>query len=99
MPFVGLSMWLMIKNQWMAKSLKSWDVICVTKNLCYIIQEQKIRKGLISYYKINGISTLKKHVDAEHYLLANKLDEKINSWVKSQVERQLTRKRKNVSSS
>ncbi len=39
----------------------------------------KLKKGLISYYKTNGISTLKKHVDVKHHLLANKLDEEMNS--------------------
>jgi hypothetical protein len=39
----------------------------------------KLKKGLISYYKTNGISTLKKHVDVKHHLLANKLDEEMNN--------------------
>ncbi len=38
----------------------------------------KLRKGLISYYKTNGILTLKKHVDVKHDLLAKKLDEEMN---------------------
>jgi hypothetical protein len=42
---------------------------------------------------------LKKHVNVEHHQLANKLDEEMNSWVKSQVERRPTKKRQNVSSS
>jgi hypothetical protein len=32
----------------------------------------KLGKGLISYYKTNGISTLKKHVDLEHNLFVKK---------------------------
>jgi len=39
----------------------------------------KLRKGLISYYKTNRISTLKKHVDAENGLLAKKPDKEMNS--------------------
>jgi hypothetical protein len=58
----------------------------------------KLRKGLISYYKTNGISTLKKHVDVEHNLLAKKLNEEVNSLMRSQVEKQLVKKRQNVSS-
>jgi hypothetical protein len=34
----------------------------------------KLRKGLISYYKTMGISSLEKHVDAEHCLLAKTLE-------------------------
>ncbi len=58
----------------------------------------KLPKGLISYYKINGIFALKKHVDAKHNLLAKKLDEEVNSLVRTQGERQPTKKRQNVSS-
>ncbi len=35
----------------------------------------KLRKGLISYYKTNGISTLKKNMDVKHDLFTKKLDE------------------------
>jgi hypothetical protein len=38
----------------------------------------KPRKGLISYYKTNGKSILNKHVNVEHHLLVNKLDEEMN---------------------
>jgi len=56
-------------------------------------------KGLISYYKTNGIITLKKHVDVKHYLLAKKIDKEINNLVNSELERQLAKNRQNVSSS
>ncbi len=58
----------------------------------------KLRKGLISYYKTNGILTLKKHVDAKHNLLAKKLDEEVNNVVRVEIEKQLIKKRQNVSS-
>jgi hypothetical protein len=38
-------------------------------------------------------------VDAKQGLLTKKLDEEVNSLVRTQVERQLTNKRQNVSSS
>ncbi len=50
------------------------------------------------YYKTNGISVLKKHVDVEHGLFAKKLDEEVNSLVKTQVEKQSTKKWQYVSS-
>jgi hypothetical protein len=59
----------------------------------------KLSKGLISYYKTNGILILKKHVDVEHKLLAKKLDEEMNNSMQTQVERQPTKRRQNVSSS
>jgi hypothetical protein len=48
---------------------------------------------------MNGIITLKKHVDVEHSLLAKKFDEEMNNLVKSELERQLVKKKQNVSSS
>ncbi len=59
----------------------------------------KLRKDLISYYKTIGISYLKKHVDAKHGLLVKKLDEQVNNEMRIEVERQLAKKRLNVSSS
>ncbi len=59
----------------------------------------KLLKGLISYYKMNGIIILKKHVDAEHSLLAKTFDKEMNSLVKSELERELVKKKQNVYSS
>jgi hypothetical protein len=39
-----------------------------------------------------------KHMDAKHGLLAKKPDEEMNSSMRTQVERQLIKKRQNVSS-
>jgi hypothetical protein len=68
------------------------------KTLVLYIPRTKLRKGLISYYEINGISTLKKHVDAKRSLLVKKFDKKGNSLVRTQVEKQPIKKRQNVSS-
>jgi len=48
---------------------------------------------------MNGIIILKKHVDAEHSLLAKTFDKEMNSLVKSELERELVKKRQNVYSS
>jgi hypothetical protein len=34
----------------------------------------KERKGLITYYKTYGIIVLKKHVDANHFIIAKKIE-------------------------
>ncbi len=72
-------------------------------HLCYKTHvlynpRKKLRKRLISYYKTNGIPTLKKHVDVEHNLLAIFFNEEVNSLVRSQVEKKLVKKKQNVSS-
>ncbi len=58
----------------------------------------KERRGLINYYKTYGITTLKKH-DANHFVIANKFEKKINNETTKIVERQLAKKRPNVRAS
>ncbi len=41
-----------------------------------------MRKKLISYYKTNGITFIKKHVDANHSLIAQRFEEKMNNMLK-----------------
>ncbi len=41
--------------------LKSW------------LRAQDVKKGLIAYHKFNGITTMKKHVEFDHFTLLQKL--------------------------
>jgi hypothetical protein len=56
----------------------------------------KERRGIITYSKINGITTLKKHVDVDHAILAKSFEEEVNSPLRNVLERQLAKKRPNV---
>jgi hypothetical protein len=47
---------------------------------------------LISYYKTNGITFLKKHVDANHTIIAKMFEKKVNSLLKGREEKQPTKK-------
>ncbi len=61
----------------MEANLRSWDVWLVRLILSLLIQEQK--KGKERNYNIlqkNGIIALKKHVDANHVMLAKDLRKK-----------------------
>ncbi len=51
------------------------------------------KKGLISYYKINGIISLKKHVDAKHIVIAKMFEKEVNFLLKGIEERQLAKKK------
>jgi hypothetical protein len=53
----------------------------------------KFRKGCISYFKSNRITTSKKHVDAKHTMLAKKFEEEIAIPIRSGLEKQPTKKR------
>jgi len=50
------------------------------------------RKGLISYYKTNGITSLKEHVHVNHYFISQKFEEVQNMMRGRSVERQLANK-------
>ncbi len=50
------------------------------------------RKGLILCNIENGINTLKKHVYANHCMIAKIVKEKVNNLLKKPYERQFTKK-------
>jgi hypothetical protein len=52
----------------------------------------KSRKGLISYYKTNGITCLKGHVNVNHVVIYKKFENVVNNFLKRSVERQLVTK-------
>jgi hypothetical protein len=56
----------------------------------------KFKKGVISYFKSNRITTLKKHVDGRHTMFAKKFEEEITNLIRNGLERQLAKKRPNV---
>jgi hypothetical protein len=39
-------------------------------------------RGLISYYKTNGITSFKKHVDANHSFVAQMFEEEMNNLLR-----------------
>jgi hypothetical protein len=48
------------------------------------------------YYKTYGIIVLKKHVDANHSIIAKEIEKKINNEIIKIVEKQHVKKRPNV---
>jgi hypothetical protein len=54
-----------------------------------------MKKGLILYNTTNIITTLKKHVNANHSIIAKLFEEEVNSPLKGKVENQLAKKRSN----
>jgi hypothetical protein len=57
-----------------------------------------LKKGLVSYFKNNGIIILK-IVDANHGEIAKTIEEKVNSTLKSPLERILANKRLTMNAS
>jgi len=73
-------------------------IICYQELIIGINLRTQARKGLIFYYKTNGIMYLEKHVDAKHIGIAKMFEEKVNSLLKGKKEIQPTNKRMIVSS-
>jgi hypothetical protein len=51
-----------------------------------------LKKAFRSYFKKNGIIILKKHVDANHGLIAKKIEDEMNNNMKVQWKEYLQRK-------
>jgi hypothetical protein len=51
----------------------------------HLVSKLKQEKGLISYYKINGITTFNKHVNANHAIVAKTIEGEINSPLKKTI--------------
>ncbi len=56
-------------------------------NFVYYNPITKKRKGILTYFKKNGIRTLKKHVDVDHAIIANIFEEEVNSPLRNILER------------
>jgi hypothetical protein len=54
------------------------------------------KKGLISYYKINGIIFFNKHVNANHAIVAKTFEGEINSSLRKVILKRPTKKRPNL---
>ncbi len=52
----------------------------------------KERKGLITCYKTYGINNFKKHVNANHFIIAKFFEEEINNEIIGSVEKHMQRK-------
>jgi ribosomal protein L16 Arg81 hydroxylase len=57
-------------------------ILCYQKTVIGINPRTQVRKGLISYYKTNGITFLKNHVDAYHVFLPQMFEEKVNNFLR-----------------
>jgi len=66
--------------------------LCYQKLVIGINSKTQARKGLISYYKTNGITSLKKHVDVIHIIIVKMFEEEVNSLLKRKEEKQPTKK-------
>jgi hypothetical protein len=58
-------------------------ILCCQNLVIGINPITQMRKGLISYYETNGITSFKKHTDIDHSFIATMFVKKVNSLLKS----------------
>ncbi len=69
-------------------------VICYNNLVVSIVfnHGRRLRKGLVFYFKSNGIIALRKHVNANHGLFIETFENELNDNMKSSMKRQITKK-------
>ncbi len=70
-------------------------IICYNSPILFCNPKIQARKGLIIYNTMNGITRLKKHVDANHSIIAKMFEEVVKNPLRRQVERQPTKSKSN----
>jgi hypothetical protein len=71
---------------------------CMIYHVSFVLcnPRTKERRGIITYSKTNGITTLRKHVDVDHVILAKRFEEEVNFPLRKVFEKQFAKKRPNV---
>jgi hypothetical protein len=67
-------------------------IICYNSPILFCNPKTQARKGLIIYNTTNGITTLKKKVNANDFIIAKMFEKEINNLVRREVEKQLAKK-------
>jgi hypothetical protein len=67
-------------------------ILCHKNAVIAMNPRTQARKGLTIYYKTNGITFFKKHVDVVHMFIAKKFEKKMNNLVKQTKEIHLPKK-------
>ncbi len=70
-------------------------ILCYNSPIWFCNPKIQVRKGLIIYNTTNGITTLKKHVNANHYIIEKMFEEEVNNPLRKEVDRQPTKKKSN----
>jgi hypothetical protein len=69
------------------KSLQTMRcILCCNNPILVYNPKIQVRKGLTLYNTTNGIITSKKHMNANHFIIAKKFEEEVNSPLRGEVE-------------
>ncbi len=77
-----------------------WCIIYwVIFNMLFMWIQEKLKKGLVTYYKTSGIPCLWTHLDVDHSTIYKRFQKEINNQRKENVRRQFVKKRFLISNS
>jgi hypothetical protein len=62
-------------------------ILCHNNPVNVTNPKTQLRRKLILYFKTNGMTSLKEHVDADHGLVAKVFEKQVNSLLKGKEEK------------
>jgi hypothetical protein len=68
-----------IKWKELKKTFRSCITSCCSKLIFSLNPRKQLKKGLLSYYKTNGITCLRKHVDRDHSIIFRFFEKEVNN--------------------
>jgi len=74
-----------IKWKELKKTLRSCITSCCSKPIFSLNPRKQLKKGLISYYKTNGITCLRKHVDRDHSISFRFFEKEVNDLARGNL--------------
>jgi hypothetical protein len=78
------------------KTLISCITLCCSEPILSLNPRKQLKKGLISYYKTNGITYLKKHVDRVHSIIFRFFEKEVNDSRRGNFDKQHAIKNKSL---
>ncbi len=77
-----------IKWKELKKTLRSCITLCCSNPVLSLNPRKQLKKGLISYYKTNGITCLRKHVDRDHSIIFRFFEKEVNDSRRGKLYKQ-----------
>ncbi len=77
-----------IKLKELKKTFRSCITLCCSKPILSLNPRKQLKKGLISYYKTNGITCLRKHVDRDQSIIFRFFEKEVNDSRKGNLDKQ-----------
>jgi hypothetical protein len=85
-----------VKWKELKKTLRSCITLCCFKPILSLNPREQLKKGLMSYYKTNGITCLRTRVDRIHSIIFRFFEKEVNNSRRGNFDKQYTIKKKTL---